>query len=996
MRRISILLAGLLLVVAVQAASDNLAEQHLRRGRELYDFGRWVDARHAFLEAQRLLLPTDLSSNEEVAYYLAACAVELGSKDAEQALHNFMRDYPGSTHNNEVRLALGSYYCAQGNMERARTAFEACDYKALSPTQRERYNLRMGHAAFSERNYSEAYAYFNRLDSEGPYADHATYYRAYIDYAEERLPQAKEGFTSLVKSEAYGELAPYYLLQIEFREGNYPYVVEHGEQLVARAVGERKGELERVLAEAWFHLENYERSLEHLDRYRAAVETTDRDTDYLYGFSLYRLARYDEAEPWLRKACGPDDALTQNASYHLADCYLRLGRKREAMQAFALATDQAHDAAIAEDALFNYAKLQYELGGGLFNGAIQQLNRYVQSYPNSKRLPEARQLLIAAYYNSRDYDAAYRAIKSMPAADSELRTALQKIVYFRGLEAYKSGDHAAARSYLNEAATLQVSPRYTSLAGFWLGELDYAAGDYEQAANRYEAYIRRAPRGEREYRFAWYNLGYCHLNEGRTGEAERALNNFLASYTTRDRYRNDALNRLGDAAYAERRFDAAVAHYEQVVAAGSAGSDYAAFKRAQTLGVLGQTSRQQQALRQIIKTGKGAYLEDASYELGASHMRAAQYREAATQYEQFMSSYPNSTHGVQVWKELGLAYLNLGENEQALKAYERVVEAAPQSQTGREALQAIREIYLTEGNAEGYFAYAEGQGVEQDLSLLARDSLSFVAAQKLYLADRRDDAERSLRSYLKSYPKGSYRTDALSYLSECYLQAEKRQEAIPVLTELAELGATDYRLKALRTLSTLTWEEQRYPEAAVASRKLFDVSTDPAEREAAMTRYVRATLQTKDSEQISKMATDVISQKRAAGPTAWREAQFAWAEQLRTEGRTEAAHRLYKELAEEVTTREGSAAAYYLIEHDFKGGAGDLDATEKAIFALSERSPRAYWLAKAYLLLGDLYVSKGDPFQARATYQSVADGYSPADDGIVEEAKARIAKLNER
>ena len=50
-------------------------------------------------------------------------------------------------------------------------------------------------------------------------------------------------------------------------------------------------------------------------------------------------------------------------------------------------------------------------------------------------------------------------------------------------------------------------------------------------------------------------------------------------------------------------------------------------------------------------------------------------------------------------------------------------------------------------------------------------------------------------------------------------------------------------------------------------------------------------------------------------------------------------------------------------------------------------------MAKAYLLLGDLYLKKGDHFQARATYQSVVDGYSPADDGIVDEAKAKIAKM---
>jgi hypothetical protein len=44
--------------------------------------------------------------------------------------------------------------------------------------------------------------------------------------------------------------------------------------------------------------------------------------------------------------------------------------------------------------------------------------------------------------------------------------------------------------------------------------------------------------------------------------------------------------------------------------------------------------------------------------------------------------------------------------------------------------------------------------------------------------------------------------------------------------------------------------------------------------------------------------------------------------------------------------------------------------------------------------LGDIYLDRGDSFQARATYQSVVDGYSPADDGIVELAKSKISKMN--
>lgn len=84
----------------------------------------------------------------------------------------------------------------------------------------------------------------------------------------------------------------------------------------------------------------------------------------------------------MQQVCGADDALTQNASYHLADCYLRGGDKQRAMQSFAMAANEAFDAAIAEDALFNYGKLQYELGGGLFNEAIHVLNRYIAQYPD--------------------------------------------------------------------------------------------------------------------------------------------------------------------------------------------------------------------------------------------------------------------------------------------------------------------------------------------------------------------------------------------------------------------------------------------------------------------------------------------------------------------------------------------------------------------------------------------------------------------------------------
>ncbi len=964
-------------------------EQFISRGRELFDLGRWSDARHEFLQAREHLTAADHLNCQQVDFYLAACAVELGSRDAEVALLAFERNHYGSVYANDVRFALGSYYCSVGNMARAREYLEKTEYNALNASGRERYNIRMGYVAFTEGDYSKAYEYFDRISNRSQYADHALYYKSYIDYSEGKYGRAKQGFETLARSDAYGELIPYFLLQIGFQEGNYCYVIEHGDKLAARATPERRAEIERIMAESWFRQEDYNKAIAHLKTMLAAGGELDREGNYLMGFSLYRTTRYADAVEWLRKACGAEDELTQNASYHLADCYLRLNDKESAMKAFSMASDARFDATVAEDALFNYAKLQYELGGNTFNGAINLLQRYIERYPSSSRTPEARTLLIAAYYNSRDYDAAYRAIKSMPSTDSEIRVALQKIAYYRGLEAYKSGDFDSANRYFAESASVGVSPKYVALNTFWQAEIAYRKADYTVAAVKYKAYLNQAPQSAPEYAMAWYNLGYCAFLRDDMTRATSMFEKFL-TLPASNAYQADAYNRLGDVCYTTRDYNGAIKKYDKAIALGTNAQYYAQYQRAVSLGILGRDNEKIQALRRIITTNTGNYVEPASYELGRSYIAQERYAEGVETLESFIASYPTSVRATQAYSDLGLAYLNLGQHDKSLKSYEHIVASSPHTSEAREAMQGIRNIYVSRGDVDGYFNYAAKVGMESDLTTLSRDSLSFVAAQKLYLAEKYDMAAKSLRNYVKSYPQGSYLGDALYYLSDCNLRVGDRSATIESLTKLVELGSGQHMLAALKKLSSLTWEEKQYDKAATTYRQLFDVASAADDRATAMTGYVRSTIALGDPTKIEPMAVDVRAQKEA-GATARREATFAWAEQLRNADRKSAAIKLYKELSGDVTTTEGSAAAYYVLESQF--AAGDLAAVEKAIFAYSERKPKNYWLAKAYILLGDVYAKQNDNYQARATWQSVADGYSPADDGIVATARNRISKL---
>ena len=129
----------------------------------------------------------------------------------------------------------------------------------------------MGYVEFTDGNYDKAFGYFDRIgppERSMPTTHSIT--NPISTMPRGRYGRAKQGFTALQRSDAYRAVVPYYLLQIEFREGNYRYVVEHGDELARRAVPERRQELERIIAESWFHLGDYNKTIGHLDAFTAA------------------------------------------------------------------------------------------------------------------------------------------------------------------------------------------------------------------------------------------------------------------------------------------------------------------------------------------------------------------------------------------------------------------------------------------------------------------------------------------------------------------------------------------------------------------------------------------------------------------------------------------------------------------------------------------------------------------------------------------------------
>ena len=409
------------------------------------------------------------------------------------------------------------------------------------------------------------------------------------------------------------------------------------------------------------------------------------------------------------------------------------------------------------------------------------------------------------------------------------------------------------------------------------------------------------------------------------------------------------------------------------------------------LGLVNRPDRKIEPLQESSAADRGDYVDDAMYELARTYIAGERFADGAAQLKRYIAKYPSGANYTAALSDLGLVYQNLGDNNQALKYYKTVVEKAPSSPQAKDALLAIRGIYVDQNDVDAYFDFAKKTGIETDLTALRRDSLAYVSAEHVYLSGDAARSVQALNSYLKSYPRGVYRPNALYYLSESLLRENNRAGAIGTLEELASLYFNDFTVRGLEKLATLSFEEKEYLVSADAYLKLSRTATNPTTVAGALGGYLKA-VEAQGDEAETLAAADRVLESPYADTDVTRRARYIKASALDKEGKKDEALELYKMLAEENRTAEGAEATYRVIESLYE--AGDTAGAEKRIFAFSEsNSPQTYWLAKAFLLLGDIYAKAGDAFQARATYQSIVEGYSPADDGIVEAARQRIDAL---
>ncbi|HPI71715.1 MAG TPA: tetratricopeptide repeat protein, partial [Tenuifilaceae bacterium] len=343
---------------------------------------------------------------------------------------------------------------------------------------------------------------------QNKYAAPATYYYSHIAYEQKNYATALRGFEKLSTDETFSSFVPYYISQIYYLQREFEKVIAYAPPILESASPRRTPEIARLIGESYYRLKQYDEAVPYIEKFLESSLSLTREDNYLVGFVYYRTNNYEEAIKYLERVPTDEDELSQNTYYHLADCYIKLDDKIKARQAFAMASKSNFDMEIKEDALFNFAKITYETLYNPFNEAIEAFRSYIELFPNSPRVDEAHHYLMLAYSNTKNYNDALQSLDKIKHKDASVKSAYQRVAFFRGLELFQNLSFAEATEKFSISLKYpEFNQTLNALGLYWRGESYYRQDQFQKAADDYNEFlVSPGSFSLPEYQMAHYNL----------------------------------------------------------------------------------------------------------------------------------------------------------------------------------------------------------------------------------------------------------------------------------------------------------------------------------------------------------------------------------------------------------------------------------------------------------------------------------------------------------
>ena len=975
-------MAAILLSATIYAAPDERTAIY-REAVNLYNNGMYERAANLLDKIQG-----DPMSDG----YALLCAIKMQSPGYEEKLADYERIWRKSSISNLIDYEYGLVLFDRGAYDEASRRLGNVEKKYLDEIHYPELSFKKGYSDFSRGLYEDARPWFFEVEAL-PMSDYkapSRYALGYMSYCEKDFEEAKKWFEQSVTDPRFKELSSFYLVDCHFMQNDYDYVLDEGVALYEGEPGVRQAHLARIISESYLVKGEKKKAKEY---YAATSKENMTRADYFYaGSVLYAVEDYKGAIANYTQMTERTDSLGQIANYQLANAYLKTGNNVAAMNAFKDASEAGPNAVMQEDALFNYAKLAFDL-----NKDTSVFARYIDLYNTSKRGDEIYGYMALASLYNRDYAAAVEAYDKIDELDADQRNNYIKAYYLRAEQLISNGAWRDAIPCLRAAAYyLPKHDRLGQLARYWQAESNYQSENYAEAADIYaDLYNLSALDGEPEGNLISYNVAYSHFRDKDYASAARWFDIYLSEGDKT--FRKDAVVRRGDCDFAARNYPGAIAAYRNAIKEIDVKEDiYPYCQLALSYGLSGDKDARADVLAYVLHADPDTPMyAEGMYELGRANMDISDYRKALEAFTILRDTAPDRETKAKALIGMGMVNRNTSDYDQALVCYKDVVKLMPGSQYAEDALAAIESIYQTRQQPEKYLEYIEDNNLAAGKSEADKEELYFNTAEQIFLSGNYIQAASSLQKYLDTYPGGSHTTNAVFYLAESYAALGNKEKACDYYALVIDApDAGSFAEVSNLHLAELSYSLEHYATAYDAYKRLRETARMDANRSEGLSGMMRSAYKAKAYFNAADAASEVAAQA-GVSEALKREALYIKAKSYMATSRRDEALALFRTLSSQPATSEGAEARYIVIQDAYDRA--DYAAVQNGVFDFSDKSGgQNYWLARAFLTLADTFIQLGKTEQAKATLESIRDGYEPErpDDDIQDLVQSRLYKLN--
>lgn len=937
------------------------------------------------------------SLREEAEYMLVCSAYELKDKNSITLLRNYLEQYPDTPYANRIYALLAAGYFYEEKYDEALALFNSAQLDLLGNEERDDMTYLLATCYLKTGNVKEAAIWFETLKaSSKKYDNDCAYYISYIRYTQKRYDEALKGFLPLQDNPKYKALVPYYIAEIYAIRKNYDKAeIVAQNYLSAYPQNEHAAEMYRILGDASYHFRKYHEAINAFESYLERDASPRRDALYMLGLSYFQTGVYSKAAETLGEVTGSNDALTQNAYLHMGLSYLQLAEKNKARMAFEQAAASNADMKIKEQAAYNYALCIHETSYSAFGESVTVFEKFLNEFPNSQYTEMVSNYLVEVYLNTRSYEAALKSIERIAHPGTRIMEAKQKILFQLGTQAFANASFEQAIGYFNQSVAIGQYNRQTKAdALYWRGESYYRLNRMTEAARNFREYLQLTEQTNNEmYALANYNLGYTAFHQKDYAQAR----NWFLKYIQLEKGENrtalaDAYNRIGDCFLNERNFDEAKHYYAQAESMNASSGDYSFYQLALVSGLQKDYSGKITLLNRLAgKYPTSPYVINALYEKGRSYVLMNNNNQAIASFKELLSRYPESPISRKAAAEIGLLYYQDGNYDQAIDAYKLVINKYPGSDEARLAMLDLKSLYVDMNRIDEFAALAASMPGNIRFDASEQDSLTYIAAEKIYGRGRIEEAKNSFNKYLQTFPEGSFSLNAHYYL--CLIGKEQKNYDMILLHsgKLLEYPDNPFSEEALIMRAEVQFNLQQFADALASYKMLKEKATTADRRLLAETGMLRCAHLIKDDAETIHAATALLAEAKLT-PELANEALYYRAKSYMNQKADKKALADLQTLAKDTRNLYGAEAKYLVAQQYYT--AGEYAAAEKELLDYIERStPHAYWLARSFVLLSDVYMAMDKKLDARQYLLSLQQNYHANDDieGMIE---SRLEKLN--